>query len=134
MNKERLLKMADFLETLPPHKFDFADYVHIGSKFPAEALAAPEEHCGTTACAVGWLPAMFPEDFKWSETGNRMSLVEVVPLDSPSFSERAIRVFLDISSDDYDFLFIPSSSTLGPNASAVQVAQQIREFVDVNQA
>lgn len=137
MNKERLLKMAGFLEALPPHKFDFDTYVRVGRKHPAEALAAPEEHCGTTACAVGWMPAIFPDEFEWKALSLPWS-TDVLPSPIGSscvswrYVEVEIRNFLDITTWQYDFLFVPDSSRLNADASAIEVAQHIREFVNTN--
>lgn len=134
MNKERLIKMAEFLEKLPEHKFDFSSYVHLGSKSPSEALANPEEHCGTTACAIGWLPAMFPESFKWvgENIGSWGNDMLPVLIENDMWSEGDIRGFLGINFTAYDFLFIPDSSPLDKDADAKQVARQIREFVSTN--
>lgn len=132
MNAERLLKMAGFLEALPAHKFDFGMYVTLGTKTPAEALADPEGHCGTTACAVGWMPAIFPDAYKWGVIRDELM---PVPIDLRFISnnwyriEDTIRAFLGLLDSEYQFLFIPDSSPLGNEASAVAVAQQIREFV-----
>lgn len=53
----RLLKLADFLEELPPEKFNFFKVVSRG------------EHnghtCATVACAIGWTPKVFPRLVKW---------------------------------------------------------------------
>jgi hypothetical protein len=128
MNSERLLKMAAFLEALPPHKFGFQNYVYLGSKSPAEALAAPDEHCGTTACAVGWMPAIFPEDFKWVENCSYPTIHIAAKADY-EWKAKKVYAFLGLNSDQFDFLFIPTYSQLGAAATAVQVAAQIREFV-----
>lgn len=134
MNKERLIKMAEFLEKLPEHKFDFSSYVHLGSKSPSEALANPEEHCGTTACAIGWLPAMFPESFKWvgENIGSWGNYMLPVLIENDMWSEGDIRGFLGINFNQYDFLFVPDSSPLDKDADAKQVAKQIREFVSTD--
>lgn len=135
MNEERLLKMAEFLEALPPHKFDFSNYVHIGDKSPAAALAAPDEHCGTTACAVGWMPAVFPETFEWTNVTSTWDRTPLLPHPIGSTSwywpevESVIKDFLDLEDVQYNFLFIPGDSPLDNLASARAVARQIREFI-----
>lgn len=50
MNKGRLLKLADLLETVDPSRFDM-DRWHSGSRFNENKL---KFGCGTTACAGGW--------------------------------------------------------------------------------
>lgn len=129
MNAERLLKMATFLEALPPHMFCFKEYVKLGTKSPLEALADPEGRCGTTACAVGWMPAVFPAEIKWVlDTSWRGGLIPTM-VDQSVFDAYTIREFLNLTVMEYDFLFIPDESLLSNNATAVQVAAQIREFV-----
>lgn len=53
MNKERLLKLAEFLETsVPNEEFDLGSW-----------------RCGTTACAVGWactMPEFTQQGLVWS--------------------------------------------------------------------
>jgi hypothetical protein len=56
IHKERLLKLAAFLRTVPPEKFDLSSFIsdiHYDEQGPA---------CGTTACAIGWCPVVFPND------------------------------------------------------------------------
>lgn len=127
MNKERLIKIAEFLENLPEHKFDFSAYVILGSKQPLEALCSLEEHCGTTACAIGWLPAIFPESFKWvKDWSDELSPALV---ENDEWNENDIRDFLEIDQRNYDFLFIPGSSSLYNEAKPKEVAEQIRQFI-----
>lgn len=56
MNAGRLLKLADFLDTVHPRKFclayDTTGYV--------ENLTDTKE-CGSSACAIGWTPHVFPK-------------------------------------------------------------------------
>jgi hypothetical protein len=60
-NFERLLKLAAFLETLEHKQFDFALIVRAWHR-------DPETHapCGSICCAIGWLPAVFPDLVRWS--------------------------------------------------------------------
>ncbi len=62
----RLNELADFLADLPREKFDYASVVQTpaAQKVPTcgvEALA----NCGTTCCAMGWMPAIWPQDWRW---------------------------------------------------------------------
>lgn len=49
--RDRLVQLRDFLETLPPERFD----MHI-SGFVSDAVAGD---CGTPACIGGWARALF---------------------------------------------------------------------------
>jgi len=60
MNKKRLLKLADFLEKEVPNQNFHLCYVGRGS---VEDIS--KYRCGSSACAMGWLPAVFPRTFKW---------------------------------------------------------------------
>ena len=51
----RLLVLADFLEKLPPERFDFSRWV--GDKWGGK----PDLSCGTTACGMGWATTAVPE-------------------------------------------------------------------------
>lgn len=51
--KERLLKLANFLETVPAHKFDYSSWVN---GWQGDAVMSAT--CGTTACAFGWATAI----------------------------------------------------------------------------
>lgn len=55
MNKENLLKLADFLDTVKPEAFDIELY----SNGDREAID-PAAICGTVACALGWGPMVIP--------------------------------------------------------------------------
>jgi len=46
---ERLTQLADFLEALPPKKFDYSVWTRGGELTPDGSLG-----CDTTGCAMGW--------------------------------------------------------------------------------
>ncbi len=50
----RLLRLAAFLEKLPPEKFDYRCWVGRDWK------GAQDLSCGTTGCAFGWAPTALP--------------------------------------------------------------------------
>jgi len=50
--KDRLLRLADFLDKLSPEKFAFSSWV--GKTWQG----LPDLSCGTTACGLGWASAM----------------------------------------------------------------------------
>lgn len=47
-NKERLLRLATFLDALPKERFNFRTWVG------GDWKGMPDLSCGTTACALGW--------------------------------------------------------------------------------
>ena len=53
MRKDRLEKLAVFLDKLKPEEFN---------------INVLTNTCNTVCCAVGWLPAVDPENWEWSES------------------------------------------------------------------
>ena len=139
VHKKRLLKLADFLDKLPPEKFDF-DKIVYGSELPNKTLS-----CGSVGCAIGWCPVVFP----------RLVMYEQYDTDSDS----GIRVKHRISGyDNYRYiarelfgvnphreafaLFSPGWDgdmerevlglpDIGSDATPKQVAKNIRKFVAI---
>jgi hypothetical protein len=119
MHTERLLKLADFLETVPPDKFDMNGW-------------GREDDCGFAGCAIGWAGKLF--DGKGLETfplkdcreGNYNIGVRITD-DKDIVSWRAVEQFFDMEFEDADFLF--SSGEYSWNVTPTEVAARIREFV-----
>ena len=67
MHVERLLDLAEKLKTVPRHKFNLHHFVK-RCVYPEE-LSTKEQllklDCGTTACAVGYLPIFYPDVFEY---------------------------------------------------------------------
>ena len=55
LHAKRLMKLAHFLLTVPDEMFGFATIVK-GEKTPRK-----EMDCGSTACALGWCPVLWPK-------------------------------------------------------------------------
>lgn len=89
IHKERLLALADFLEKrVHPDRFALDSFIELdehiyysykgsrsGAAFKAwreslleEDIKHPEDpECGSTCCALGWCPNVFPGDWMWVE-------------------------------------------------------------------
>lgn len=69
MRADRLIKLADFLETVNDKHFDL-DYIVINSEDLCEVKkdVTKQYDCGFAACAIGWMPAVFPRDCKWQDS------------------------------------------------------------------
>lgn len=130
MNKDRLLKLADFLETLPDEKFDFRKYVK-----------KDDGLCGTVCCAIGWCPAVFPNEWYWERCPDADWVVVVLRKGFRDIGLAGME-FFDVSIGDYERMFIPLStrhrsrpgSGLPSTATAKRVAAGIREFVAEKEA
>jgi hypothetical protein len=110
MNKKRLLKMADFVETIP--RKDFAMEIF------GETTA-----CGTVGCALGW--AAHTKLFR----GLRQTTETYL---KPAYRGRcgfdAAEVLFDISRHQVEGLFRWHTT----NETPKQVARNIRRFVESN--
>lgn len=131
IQEKRLLKLCDFLDKLPPKKFDFV----------REVSSVDENHkCGTVCCPIGWAPAVFPKLIKWNLAKLDMSDdLSGWFLDksggNESWSDAIIRLF----GVPY-FLFQPHWQTsadirlqnLGSNATPKQVSKMFRRYLKLN--
>ena len=118
VTKRRLLKLAAFLDTLPPEKWDF---LHIITR------KNPSRTCGTVCCAIGWTPVVFPRLIKWKDLFVRSKRAyEIV-------KEQSQRLF-GLSTEQINLLFIPrvswnsESNQLPISATSTDVANHIRKF------
>lgn len=136
MYAKRLLKLADFLDKLPKEKFNFGLIAEVGNKPMLEALKAGRQRCGTTACAIGWMPAVFPRQVCWVgaeksgeilEVGFRAMTIDTYPATNFGVAEQ----FFGLTSEESGLLFNPGETedSLGDEATPKQVAGTIRKFV-----
>lgn len=146
IHRDRLLKLADFLDALPAARFDYESWV--GSMWEGKL----DLSCGTTACAFGWATAV-PE-FKTLGLSIQKAPEDGLPgvcvgqalsgEDAWSMSCRAARSAFGLTSKQTSDLFTPSSDdpsdfdeteTHGSdgkpfgNALPQTVAQHIRDYV-----
>jgi hypothetical protein len=127
MNAERLLKLAEHLETgkLGHEQFDFGHYnVDLD-------LNAAGPKCGAFGCAIGECPILFPDDWKFDGCGLPSLRIGSV------YASSDARSFFDIDISECDHLFYPDSQVpdlhggvnLGICATKEEVAANIRSFV-----
>ncbi len=127
MNKERLLKLADHLETgkLFHREFYFGSY-NCGEDYSSMGLKS----CGHAGCAIGECPGLFPAEWKWTKHGSPV----LVDKDDSIISGA---IFFDLSHEEFNLLFNPYRSgdmlvgqkVLDDAATKEQVAANIRAFV-----
>lgn len=127
--KDRLLKLAAHLETGKlGHKIFNFDIIN----------DTWEPKCGTQGCALGELPIVFPDRWKFSSQGT-------VFMSAPPEGRRVtepdgksdVRTFFSLSDEEYMLLFTPCEpdpympwyKVTGSNAKKEEVAANIRRFV-----
>jgi hypothetical protein len=124
----RLLKLADFLDTLPRERFDYSTWVGMDWK------GAQNLSCGTKACALGWA-ATIPE---FRRLGLRLSPYrEVINVKTGAeHSNAAAQHTFGLTESEARLLFEGVDMTEGEyhivlrsEATPKQVATHIRRFV-----
>lgn len=138
MNEEAgamLLELADFLDTLPEHRFDYRSWVGWDWE------GAEDLSCGTTACAAGWattLPSFRARGLRLyldsSGPWRGIPRVEGSELDG----EEAMAEVLGISEVDAGYLFIPDYrhpewgvGAPTDHATPQEVADHIRDYLEL---
>lgn len=137
LRKDRLLKLAEFLDTLKPEKFNFNDIV-----------SESKDSCGTVCCAVGWCPTVFPRSWAWFNYGmlsDRMSVTLKTNLKNADSDTdhlvldwaKCAAEFFGMTLMEAHMLFIPerrrpwaSGSKLSYKTKPKTVARSIRSFID----
>ncbi len=137
----RLLKLADFLDMVHPSKFNLNEWV--SGRKPDQMSEAPTKKgdCGTTACAVGWLPVLFPKSWSWRtpkawyDSFGNMANAEIHYKRWPNADLTqgqklsAAADFFSIDYDDASELFMPDAYRQGNATRAKTVAKRIRSLV-----
>ncbi len=121
MNLERLHILYDHLMygKLGHKKFDFNLFNNAG------------DVCGTSGCAIGECPIVWPNDWKFTESGRAIIRNELYGFNS---AEK----WFELTSDETLHLFEPEDQNtdkyggkcLGPTATRQQVAKNIKAFIN----
>jgi len=106
---DRLLQLAQFLrEYVPPDRFDMRAYLQ-GRHYELEA-----ETCRSTACAVGWCAAVFPEHWTYEWQDSYAPVLKSFAVTRPdevkrslvySRCHRSALKFFDLTDMEFDYLF-----------------------------
>lgn len=124
MNAERLLKLADHLESGKLGHDNFSLNVVHEEKFSS--------YCGTVGCAMGEMPFVFPDDFEFAYLNKFCAGIVRAKCQDNARWWRDVNSFFDITSASQDYLFYPSAYAAGFATTATEVAARIREFVESN--
>lgn len=120
----RLLKLAEFLETKVPRKqFDMRNWV--GASWKGEKNLS----CGTTACAMGWATTI-PSFRRLGLRLNREGEVRLDPDDSvlEDGFEAAERLFSITGFEAYELFSFVDPDGYERKETPKQVAKRIRDF------
>ena len=126
--KQRLLKLADFLESLPRGRFDLS----IIAKYGDNGNTPAEKGCGTAACAIGWTPVVFPRACTYTPAlcGYEREL-SVVSKETGSIDFNFAEEFFGLNAAESNYLFMPDSYPESRRGKK-SVAGRIRKFVAGN--
>lgn len=134
IHADRLLKLADFLDTKVREEnfnmqtyvssLEFTTHTENGRAALKRVLGKQLPHCGTIACALGYCPIVFPDEWDYSPFG-QVRLINRVP------DGNCAEHFFDLEPEDDDeedsewgYLF-----AMVHNRTAKEEAQVIRGFV-----
>jgi hypothetical protein len=139
MKTERLLKLADFLDTVPNSRFNIWSWTSHASgegdtSTAVKALGVARHHCGTTACAVGWA-CTIPE-FKAAGLGFSAEKWGDIPvyhdpdgIAAPKFYWTAVTEFFGLDAGTATSLFTDEGYSVDDPTPA-DVAAKIHRVVD----
>ena len=136
LHLKRLLKLSDHLidGKLAHEKFDFGEYSS-AFEYEDEDEILKELKCGTSGCAIGECPQLFPKYWEWvRETIQFMPKLK----DSKCDEMESGMKFFSINEREYRHLFLPVDQSpgefggeqLGFSATKEQVASNIEIFVE----
>jgi len=140
----RLEKLATFLET----EFVYKTYKHeikglnhkrkFWYEWYNEGSTKKSKNCGTSGCAIGYLPILHPRIFKFDSDGSIVKINRNGYWDSSTDTailfygldmDECTHLFACLEEDDY----VPKlgGKILGEDATPKQVAKQIRAFIKI---
>jgi len=123
MNKQRLLKLADFIGKLPKRKLEMPEIARVDME---TGRMNPNE-CGSVACAMGWSPFVFPRLLGHEETYDGSLERAVVSKKTGNINWLAMVEIFNISHDDADELFGGGDDGY---ETPKEVAKGIRRYVN----
>ena len=127
----RMLTLAYFLKTqVKPQNFDMQELVYVDYE-DYEQLRLKKPECGAAACAMGYMPVVFPRQWVWAHHGGVCRIDEALPANSPSVWLAGLRwaeaaeKFFGIDEYEVDYLFGPDEQR-----TPKQEAEILERFVE----
>lgn len=139
MNKERLIKLTEYLYSLDERRFYFGQVI-VEEEEECDTDDYPrggkelDFSCGTVGCAIGHCPNVFPELVK-------LSAMSSITMPDPDSLTGTANGYIQVASKLFDIphsqaaaLFSPSHAIggLSETATAREVADSILNFIDKN--
>ena len=127
-----LLRLANFLgKKVPESGFNLEHYFVECSRSVIDDLrhvVAGEENCGSTACAIGWLPIALPKYVRFHQATGAFSIKKAGQFSSRKSFQEATKELFGINQEAFYFLFMPDlyhPKERGPT----DVARRIHRFL-----
>ncbi len=141
--RDRLNKLANYIEKLPKKNFDFG------------VFSAEKHGCGTVGCAIGYMPLVFPklakfrveastcdDDFELTVNPKTLKMelkfkagisdvandINIQCKETGYENFRAAERIFNITDNQAEFLFSPSFYNSGSGTSAKVVAKRMKDF------
>lgn len=132
----RLTYLAWFLgEILPPRFFNLRSYTNSRKPKRDEILnreiAEGKPECGTTACALGWCPYLFPTQWHFSRYGTPL-ITEVDSGEDAILSEATYPDYFGITETESDHLFFAGTPRSAKEESVVIINKLANYKFDYN--
>jgi hypothetical protein len=145
MRVDRLTSLADFMDRINKSHFNLESWVDTPERedqdnyekkrlkilSDLERISQTPElpgTCGTTACAIGWCPAVFPDEWEWIKEVERFPFPHLEGCAFSSIITQAT-TFFEIDILDAQYLFLVASYPDETDPGPKGVAARIREFI-----
>ena len=129
MNKERLNKVAEFLDQLDESEFSYGELV--------KSWSGGSHPCGSVCCALGWFPKIVPNDWIWiphTMMPERLTVALKEPELPLVYGFRGAEKWLDIDMSVVTELF--ATGSVGPQAKNIKpahIAERIKHLLETRQ-
>jgi hypothetical protein len=128
IHKARLLKLADFLDTIPRQKFNINYITNICGDIELSNKSIKDPECGSVGCAIGYCPVVFPRLFKYYRRITSITHPEVICIKTGKVNFEAVEDVFGLAMGESQQLF-SAVSYIGKRSTPHAVAQNIRKFV-----
>ena len=137
MNKERLTKLAEYLDNLEEGFWNFSTVTNAKHLKDLLLMCSKDGNCGTTGCALGHVPCIWPDTFRWYQGGDGAKFFPVYvahEVEHEGDIGADIQEFLDIDENEFCYFFEPRGVKgcygLVNSARQYDVAERIRDAVN----